>query len=147
MMYRQARCKNGCYTASAPTSTTYDALDRPRTISFDEVATPAQTTLSGVTFTHAYDGTDRRIGQTTTDDGFWDAPTAAAPAVSYTSNNLDQYTAIGAASPTYDGNGNLEDDGTYDYAYDSRNRLTSVTDKVPATVASYTYDARGARKT
>ncbi len=37
-------------------------------------------------------------------------------------------TAVGAVSPTYDDNGNLEDDGTFTYGYDSRNRLTSVSD-------------------
>jgi len=45
---------------------------------------------------------------------------------SYTSNNLNQYTAAGTASYQYDPNGNLASDGTYSYTYDEENRLVQV---------------------
>jgi RHS repeat-associated protein len=64
--------------------------------------------------------------------------------VSYTANNLDQYTAIGAVNPTYDGNGNLTFDGTFTYGYDAESRLISASGA--GNTASYAYDAQGRRK-
>ncbi len=65
--------------------------------------------------------------------------------MSYTAKNLDQYTAVGAVTPTYDGNGNLTFDGTFTYGYDAESRLTSVT-QGGTMVATYAYDALGHRK-
>jgi RHS repeat-associated protein len=69
--------------------------------------------------------------------------------VNYTANALNQYTAVGAVTPTYDGgtngNGNLTSDGTFTLGYDSENRLTSASGA--GNTASYTYDAQGRRKT
>ena len=45
---------------------------------------------------------------------------------SYTSNNLNQYTAAGTAGYQYDPNGNLASDGAYSYTYDEENRLVQV---------------------
>jgi RHS repeat-associated protein len=71
--------------------------------------------------------------------------------VSYTANNLNQYTTVGSTHPTYDSNGNLLNDGTFTYCYDAENRLNSVlssgTCASPGTtVANYAYDAQGRRK-
>ena len=41
----------------------------------------------------------------------------------YTTNGLNQYTAAGGATFTYDANGNLTADGTSTYTYDIENRL------------------------
>jgi hypothetical protein len=65
---------------------------------------------------------------------------------SYTTNTLSQYTAVGGASPTYDGNGNLTDNGTYKFKYNYKNliceaRLASNNNLV----ATYTIDALGQR--
>ena len=49
--------------------------------------------------------------------------TDAGDVVSYTANDLNQYTAVGAANLYYDNNGNLTDDGTPDYEYHIFNRL------------------------
>jgi hypothetical protein len=46
--------------------------------------------------------------------------------VSYTANALNQYTAVGAVSPSYDANGNLTADGGFGYCYDAENRLTAI---------------------
>lgn len=45
----------------------------------------------------------------------------------YTTNGLNQYSAAGGASFTYDANGNLTSDGTRTFGYDVENRLTSAT--------------------
>ncbi len=59
--------------------------------------------------------------------------------------NLNQYSAVGSVTPTYDGNGNLTYDGTFTYGYDAESRLVSVS-QGGTTVASYAYDAQGRRK-
>ena len=104
----------------------------------------APTAASPAGFTFAYDGTNRRISQTATDNSYWNYPAATASTVSYTANSLDQYTAVGAVTPTYDGNGNLTFDGTFTYGYDAENRLISASGA--GNTASYSYDAQGRRK-
>lgn len=44
----------------------------------------------------------------------------------YTTNGLNQYTAAGSASFTYDANGNLTSDGTTTFLYDIENRLVNA---------------------
>jgi RHS repeat-associated protein len=54
--------------------------------------------------------------------------------------------AGGPATVSYDNNGNETDDGTYLYAYDAMNRLTSVILKSDSElIAVYSYDAMGRR--
>jgi len=65
--------------------------------------------------------------------------------VSYTSDALNRYTAVGAVTPTYDGNSNLTFDGTFTFGYDAENRLISAVGA--GNTAAYTYDAQGRRKT
>jgi RHS repeat-associated protein len=73
----------------------------------------------------------------------WNYPSTATN-VSYSVNNLNQYTAVGAVTPSYDGNGNLTGDGTFTYGYDAENRLISASGA--GLSASYAYDAQGRRK-
>jgi RHS repeat-associated protein len=58
--------------------------------------------------------------------------------VVYTSNRLNQYTAVNGVALTYDGNGNLISDGINNYAYDAENRLIAAV--TPTHTASYAYD-------
>ncbi len=92
---------------------------------------------------HRYDATNRRVSQSATDNTWWSYP-ATATNVSYTANTLNQYTAVAAVTPTYDGNGNLTYDGTFTYGYDAESRLISATGT--GLTASYAYDAQGRRK-
>jgi RHS repeat-associated protein len=73
--------------------------------------------------TFAYDPADNRAS--VTDD---------AGTCTYTTNNLNQYTAAGTVSYTYDDNGNLTNDGTNTYSYDAENRLLTAT-KIPEALA------------
>lgn len=58
----------------------------------------------------------------------------------YADNQLNQYTAVGGATPTYtDNRGNMTGDGSKTYAYDYSNRLTSVN----STDALLSYDPAG----
>jgi RHS repeat-associated protein len=51
---------------------------------------------------------------------------------------------IATLTPTYDGNGNLTFDGTFNYGYDAENRLIAASGA--GNTASYAYDAQGRRK-
>ncbi len=65
----------------------------------------------------------------------------------YTTNNLNQYTSVGAATYTYDTDGNLisktQGGNTWSYSYDSENRLIGAV--TPEGNWSYEYDALGNR--
>ena len=103
-----------------------------------------------MTFAQVFDGNNRRVGGSTSDTGWWSVPSSAS-ATSYTANALNQYTAVNAVTPTYDGNGNLTFDGGFTYCYDAESRLTAIltagTCASPTTiVATYAYDAQGRRK-
>lgn len=62
-----------------------------------------------------------------------------ADGVTYTPNNLNQYTQAGATNYGYENNGNLTNDGTNTYTYDEENRLTTVNNSLHT--AQYAYDA------
>ncbi len=65
----------------------------------------------------------------------------------YTSNVVNEYTAIGGVAPLYDACGNLTKDiHGYTYHYDNDNRITQIKKNNDADeVAAYTYDALGRR--
>jgi YD repeat-containing protein len=125
------------------TSYSYDALNQPTAVTWTPAPSAASPTASAVTFGHAYNKANQRSGQSTTDNSWWLYPTTAS-AVSYTANALNQYTAVGAVTPSYDANGNLTGDGTFTYGYDAENRLTSGSGA--GNTASYAYDGQGRRK-
>ena len=60
----------------------------------------------------------------------------------YSANGLNQYSAAGPASFTYDANGNLTGDGSKTYLYDPENRLAAVTFS-PGHFAPLLYDPLG----
>lgn len=135
-----AASPSGPYVASY----SYDAMNRPTAASWTPAPAQAAVTASGVTFSHAYNKANQRIGQTATDNTWLNYPAATASTTSYTANALNQYTAVGAVTPSYDGNGSLTSDGTYTLGYDAENRLISASGA--GTTASYTFDAQGRRK-
>ena len=123
----------------------YDALNRLTGTAWDPApAATAPTAGPLVTFGHTYNKVNQRTGQTV-DDNTWLSYPAASPATTaYTANSLNQYTAVGATTPTYDGNGNLISDGTYALGYDLENRLTSASGA--GNTAAYAFDAQGRRR-
>jgi RHS repeat-associated protein len=127
------------------TSYAYDALNRLTRVAFDPVpvVTPPSSGAA-VTFGHSYNRANQRAGQTTTDNSWWSYPPATPSTVSYTADPLNRYTAVGAVTPTYDGNGNLTSDGTFTLGYDAENRLISASGA--GNTASYATDAQGRRK-
>ncbi len=75
---------------------------------------------------------------------------AQGTATIYTTNNLNQYTATvnPAESFSFDADGNLTQDGTYDYTWNGENRLIAVETSDPTDgdpKAEFTYDSMGRR--
>ena len=133
-------------TLTYATSYAYDPLNRPTGVTFGDVpAATAPTTGVNVAFTHAYNAVNQRTSQSVSDSAWIDYPPATASTTAYTANTLNQYIAVGAVAPTYDGNGNTTSDGTNTLGYDTENRLVSAS-KI-GMAATYTFDGRGRRKT
>jgi RHS repeat-associated protein len=132
-------------SALASVTMSYDALNQPLSFIFGPAVAQTTPPASGSSpFAYYYNAANQRTSQSAGDNTWWSYPTTAST-VNYTANSLNQYTAVGAVSPTYDSNGNLNYDGTFSYGYDAENRLTSVTQSGTA-VATYAYDAQGRRK-
>ena len=103
---------------------TYDAIGQLTGVSLP----------GGRSIQYRYDAAGNRI-----------AVTDSGVTSNYSTNNLNQYTNAGAATFTYDTDGNLlrKQDGSqiWDYSYDSENRLVGVTAGSDAWI--YEYDAIG----
>ena|ERR1700694_3796255 len=76
------------------TSAAYDALNRPTGVSWSPAPPAVTPSLSGVTFGHAYNKANQRVGQTVTDNSWFNTPAATPSTVSYTANPLNQYIAV-----------------------------------------------------
>jgi RHS repeat-associated protein len=123
---------------------TYDALGRPTsettlqgTITYGYDANSELDSIklpTGEVITYQYDAAGNRVAET--DNGV---------TTSYTTNDVNEYTSIGAATDTYDAAGNLVStsgpSGTTTFTYDALGRLTGVT--TPTGTWSYQYDALG----
>ncbi|WP_159732579.1 hypothetical protein [Methylosinus sp. Ce-a6] len=130
-------------TPSSIASWSYDAADRLTGFVYGPSVAQAAPAAASVVFGHVYDATNRRIAQSVGDNGWIAYPTAASQ-TAYVANAVNQYTTVGPATPSYDGNGNLTFDGAVAYGYDAESRLTSAS--ATGFSAAYAYDARGVRK-
>jgi hypothetical protein len=115
------------------------------------------TTSNNNTFSYSY--TNAHQTQTIAASNsawFWQPSTNSS--TGYTPNALNQYSAIGSQTTggtncqgiaqglSYDCNGNLTFDGTYNYTYDSENHLLTAHTSVGSNIsASYLYDPLGRR--
>jgi RHS repeat-associated protein len=71
-------------------------------------------------------------------------PTSAA--AEYTTNNLNQYTAVGGTNRSHDSNGNVVNDGVRKFEYNYKNLIVKVRwANDSSLVATYKYDAEGRR--
>jgi RHS repeat-associated protein len=74
--------------------------------------------------------------------GNWSSLTTDGISVSRTHDKQNEVTAVGAATLTFDANGNLKtDQNGQQYVYDAWNRLVTVKNSGGTTIASYKYDA------
>lgn len=124
--------QNGRY--SQYTMFSYDPVGRSNGLGHDF---PGAT--NDVAFTYGYTPASQMAQQSRDNDAYaWNGHYNVDR--SYTANGLNQYTAAGAASFTYDANGNLTSDGSTTYVYDVENRLVSASGAKNATLR---YDPLG----
>ena len=119
-----------------------DLLGRPVSRNADSFAYNARgevtnATIDSAAWSYAYD----HIGNRTT-------ASDSAGATAYAANAVNQYTAVGAWTPSYDLDGNLQGDGLLGYAWDAAGRLASARDPNAWRGDpwwSFEYDHRGRR--
>ncbi len=133
---------------------TYDTLGRPVTRStsrngatvndsfgYNNRSELTAATVNNGAYSYNYDN----IGNRNT------AQEAAEEVTNYSANNLNQYTAIGDFTPTYDAAGNQTlvktSTGIWTVAYDAENRPVSFTNAENNTVIECSYDYMGRRAT
>lgn len=121
-------------TTAVAAALMFDNLPRLTAYSYDLAATNGD-----ITTNLSYNPAMQIVSRTRSNDAY--VPTGeTVGATSYAVNGLNQYTSVGAATLTYDANGNLTGDGTRTYLYDVENRLVSAAG--PAAV-SLVYDPLG----
>jgi len=97
----------------------YDPVQRLRTMADYLAGTAYDQTVD-----FAYSPASQLVSKVRSNTAYaWNGYTTLSRA--YAANGLNQYTAAGGASFSYDANGNLTGDGTYTYGYDVENRLTT----------------------
>jgi len=114
---------------STSTSYAYDAANRLTSLSHTLASNSVSQTM---TFTAS-----SQLKSLSSNNTAYEPSGLSAGSTSYTPNGLNQLTAAGSASLSYDARGNLHTDGTNTYSYDIENNLTSVSG------ASLSYDPAG----
>ena len=69
----------------------------------------------------------------------------AGQSVDYTTNILNQYTAVNATAPTYDDDGNMLAYGNWSYAWNGENRLIRAINSATGVKLEFDYDYMGRR--
>ncbi|HEY8605474.1 hypothetical protein, partial [Tsuneonella suprasediminis] len=134
-LYRLVTSTAAWGLSDANTKYYYDPLGRLSTIATDMLGSSNDTSTN---FT--YNPASQIASLTRTNDAYaWTGH--ANVDRNYTTNGLNQYTAAGPASFTYDANGNLTSDGSNTYVYDVENRLVSRSGG--GTSATLRYDPLG----
>ena len=129
----QGRRSNASRTV-ASTAYGYDSISRLATLTDDLSGTSADDTT-----TFGYNPASQITLRTRTNDAYVYGSDGVL-ARTYTVNGLNQYLSAGAASFTYDSNGNLATDGSLNLVYDAENRLVTATG---AKTANLVYDPLG----
>src|SRR5882672_1122750 len=77
------------------TSLGYDVMNRPTAVNWSPAPSAAAPAAGSVTFGHAYNKANQRIGQTVSDNTWLNYPAATPGTVSYTADALNRYTGVG----------------------------------------------------
>jgi RHS repeat-associated protein len=110
----------------------YDAINQLTNAQYGEMTNSDSQPISwNNNVTYKFDATGNRSS----------VVNASAGTTAYTANALNQYTNVGGATLTYDGNGNLTNDRMWSYTYDIENRLIKAV--MGSTNIVYVYDALG----
>jgi RHS repeat-associated protein len=129
--YDNAGRRSDINRGSSSTGYDYDGVSRLTSMNQRFVGGAGNANL-----TFGYNPAGQAINQSRDNDDY--AWTAQNANLAYTTNGLNQYTAAGTASFTYDANGNLIGEPGITYVYDTENRLVS-----DSTGAALQYDPKG----
>jgi RHS repeat-associated protein len=111
----------------------YDGAGRLSSLSLDFAGSAFDQSL-----TFGYNPASQVVSRSSSNDAYA-ANSAYNVSRAYAANGLNQYTAAGTASFSYDANGNLTSDGSSAFLYDAENRLVSRSN---GTVLSYDPNGR-----
>ncbi len=131
----------------------YDSLGRPTarntsrqgtvkndTFGYNNRSELTSATVNGSNYAYDYDNIGNR-----------ETATESEITTSYTANELNQYTAVGDFTPTFDADGNQtlvkSSTGIWSITYDAENRPVSFTNAESNTVVECAYDHMGRRAT
>ena len=131
----------------------YDTLGRPTarnssrqgtvkndTFGYNKRSELTSATVNGSNYAYDYDNIGNR-----------ETATESEITTSYTANELNQYTAVGDFTPTFDADGNQtlvkSSTGIWSITYDAENRPVSFTNAESNTVVECAYDHMGRRAT
>jgi hypothetical protein len=73
------------------TTVAYDTMNRPTGVNWSPAPSAAAPAAGSVTFVHAYNKVNQRIGQTFTDNSWLNYPAATPSTVSYSANAQPVY--------------------------------------------------------
>lgn len=135
---------------------TYDALSRRTKLTYENGCTTSygfelDNDLNGqqhnfvgsnVGFQYAFDNASQMVTQRTTDPANFRWTPGAPATVSYgTANNINQYPTVGGTGYTYSTDGNLTNDGTFKYEFNTERMMTRVRNAgTNAIISDYLYD-------
>jgi len=93
---------------------------------------------NGLSISYTYDSVGNRISKTTLQNG-------SITTTNYSYNNSNQMMAAGDKTYYVSDNGNVTNDGVFQYAWNAFDQLTEIKSLTGTTVASYRYDENGRR--
>ncbi len=137
----------------------YDTLGRPTarntsrqgtvkndTFGYNNRSELTTATVNGINYAYDYDNIGNRLSSQSSEGAEADAATTE-----YTANELNQYTAVGDFTPTFDADGNQTlvktATGIWSVVYNAENRPIRFTNTESSTVIECTYDHMGRRAT
>ncbi|MFJ6266378.1 DNRLRE domain-containing protein [Lysinibacillus xylanilyticus] len=94
---------------------------------------------NGLSISYTYDSVGNRTSKTTIEQN------GNTTTINYRYNYANQMTAAGEKSYTVSPNGNVTNDGVFQYVWNAFDQITEVKSQIGATVASYRYDEKGRR--
>ncbi|MFK5710734.1 DNRLRE domain-containing protein [Lysinibacillus boronitolerans] len=93
---------------------------------------------NGLSISYTYDSVGNRTSKATLQNG-------SSNTINYSYNNANQMKAAGEQTYTVSPNGNVTNDGVFQYVWNAFDQLTEIKSLTGATVASYRYDENGRR--
>jgi len=93
---------------------------------------------NGLAISYTYDAVGNRTSKTTVQNG-------NTTTTNYSYNNANQMTAAGSKTVNVSVNGNVTNDGDFQYVWNAFDQLTEVKSLAGTTIATYKYDEQGRR--